>query len=98
MAQYPLSGWDGAYGVYLGQAAGGIVFALMAMIVSFFIVRKLERRTIEVELTCIAGTTPDPKNPPLPYAFNSLSSECTQMAQMAGEAELEEHVKDFETR
>ncbi len=77
--------YGGAYGVLLGQAIGGVLFGVLAVTLSFRLVAKIESKAKAAEE--IAEPEDEVQ---LPCAFNPLSSECSQMAQMAEEAECEE--------
>ena len=83
----------GVYGILMGQALGGVLFALAALYCSFKLVLHKEQHMAEIQKTMLPANL-DPKDMPLPRSLNPLSSECAQMCQMAEEAECEEHLLD----
>lgn len=81
------SAYMGPYGVLVGQAAGGVLFSAIAIWLSFRTIDAIECKitrqdTIASLMTRQEETTACP--------FQPMSSECSQLAQMAEEGECEE--------
>ncbi|MGB1272064.1 MAG: MATE family efflux transporter, partial [Endozoicomonas sp.] len=78
----------GAEGILMGQAVGGILFALAAVVLSFQMVSHA-RSQVEEQKLKDTPSDPTPENTSLPCSLNPLSSECAQMCQIAEETECE---------
>ncbi len=83
---------DGVYGILAGQAIGGVLFAFLAVMLSFKNIRRIEEKSDSIEKVILVRETFDPEEVALPCALNPHSSECAQMCQIAEEAECEEHL------
>ena len=90
--------YDGAFGILLGSAVGGILFALLAVFLSFHIVHQLETTQRQKENKIITEPTIKVREIPLSCNLNPLSSDCVQMCQLAEEAECEEHLFDEQNK
>ncbi|AMO55595.1 hypothetical protein GZ77_09350 [Endozoicomonas montiporae] len=71
--------WYGAIGVLLGQAFGGVVFAIVSLVCGFLYIRRVERKVLSAQAE---------ESAVLPCSMNLMSSECSQVGQLAEEAEL----------
>lgn len=77
--------WMGATGVLLGQAVGGILFAMISVSCGFWFLARITKQMQAEEVIAAAAS-----DVALPCTMNTMSSECSLVAQMAEEAELDE--------
>ena len=76
--------WLGAEGVLLGQSVGGVLFSMVSVTAGFWFICSVERKLAQ------EAALEEQEAPVLPCTMNLMSSECSQLAQMAEEAELDE--------
>ncbi|KEQ17223.1 MATE family efflux transporter [Endozoicomonas numazuensis] len=77
----------GAYGVLVGQAAGGVLFSVIAIWLGFRTIDSIDCKVTRQNMIASIMTHQDET---MTCAFNPMSSECSQLAQMAEEGECEE--------
>ncbi|PVZ70647.1 MATE family efflux transporter [Pelagibaculum spongiae] len=83
----------GAYGVLAGQAIGGIIFAIIAMVLAMRHITSLENKLAEVPMVVKAPLLEEQQEAAeqesLPCTLNPQSSDSAQLCQLAEEAEFE---------
>lgn len=85
------SHYMGAFGVLVGYALGGVLFAFIAVRMAFQLIGRIEAKVCRQDTIASIMTH---REVPLPCSFNELSSSCTLMGQMAEEAECGERCND----
>ncbi|WP_062270365.1 MATE family efflux transporter [Endozoicomonas arenosclerae] len=81
------SEYMGAYGVLVGQAAGGILFSAIAVWLGFRTIDSIECKVTRQDIIASIMTHQEETTA---CSFYPMSSECSQLAQMAEEGECEE--------